>query len=315
MKYFYLLCIFTLNISSYAQKTQKEYYPSGATYLEYKGQKGVPIGSAKMYYETGELLGDLNFKNGVQEGKSIIYFPSGAIQKELNFKDGVQQDTMKIYFETGILNEVSIIQNGEKNGYYLLNHPNGKINIEGQTKNGVIDGYCKYYDTNEKLIKEGKYELGTPVGIWKEYDSIGVTQKNYGTGKQEMYDHLEFQKTNSLEVDVLEDMVGKYKVESYPSPDDLDWRVELNKDLTGYQKSFKQGCSQTELKFNWLAEKKRIVFHNSYERHRNSCTDKWGEWESLGDYEDTYKKEQLDNSSFVISSEYEDYEEKWIKIK
>ena len=111
-------------------------------------------------------------------------------------------------------------------------------------------------------------------------------------------------------------LVGNYQIESFPEMDDLDWRVELKDDNSGYQMSFFEGCSQIEMKFKWALKDSEIVFTESMERYRDSCDDPWTEWEKLNDNEeeaDPFDIVERGNNYFIISSQLEEYQEKWIK--
>ncbi|MEQ9378066.1 MAG: hypothetical protein RIG68_22950 [Imperialibacter sp.] len=109
---------------------------------------------------------------------------------------------------------------------------------------------------------------------------------------------------------------GIYSVEAYPESDGLSWQVELKRNGKGYQKSFHDGCSQSELRFIWAIENDQLTFSQTLIRERFSCEEKWSKWDDeFVDDEDPFEVEMLSSSEFILKSQLEEYQEKWVKIK
>ncbi len=115
---------------------------------------------------------------------------------------------------------------------------------------------------------------------------------------------------------ILKKVNGVYRVEAYPKPDGLNWEVKLKKNGKGYQKSFFEGCSQSELKFKWKLSHNEIVFCQHLTREKDACPEKWSEWndECFNDT-DPFTIEVLNENEFILTSKIEGFQELWIKTK
>ena len=120
-------------------------------------------------------------------------------------------------------------------------------------------------------------------------------------------------KTNSI---TENNIIGTYRVEAYPKSDGLAWEVKLRKNGKGHQKSYFDGCTQTELKFIWHIKDDTMTFTQTLTRERFSCEEKWSDWnnEFFND-EDPFKIKMLSSHEFILSSQLEEYQEKWTKIE
>lgn len=113
------------------------------------------------------------------------------------------------------------------------------------------------------------------------------------------------------------DFVGQYTIQTYPIEDGIKREVVLSSNSEGYQQTFFDGCSQSDMKFSWRFEAGKLTFYGAETRLRSSCDEKWPVWdnENIG-LSDPFEYKIIDNKTLLLVSEHDtEYKELWIKTK
>lgn len=121
--------------------------------------------------------------------------------------------------------------------------------------------------------------------------------------------------TNSFEKE--SDFFGEYNVLTYPIEDGIKREVKLSNTFEGYQKTFYDGCSQSEMKFKWKLSDGKLTFYETVVRDRASCDAAWPEWNTDGfNISDPFTFKILNDNTFIMVSDKDsEYKEKWEKGK
>ena len=80
-------------------EVKKEYYESGALWVETPYVKGKRYGIERGYYESGALKFETPYVNDKEHGIDTWYFESGALEREIPYVDGKEHGIVKIYEE------------------------------------------------------------------------------------------------------------------------------------------------------------------------------------------------------------------------
>ncbi|UOB16449.1 hypothetical protein [Abyssalbus ytuae] len=113
------------------------------------------------------------------------------------------------------------------------------------------------------------------------------------------------------------DFVGEYDIQMYPIEDGIKREVVLSSNSEGYQKTYLDGCPQSEIKFKWLLSANKLTFYEATTRARTSCDGEFPEWNKDNfDALDPFNFKIMGEDILLLTSEYDtEYSETWRKIK
>ncbi len=111
----FLLIIFTLIISSYAQ-----------------------TGVYKSYDINGEVSAELSYSDGIYDGTSYWYYPNGNLKEEKTYSNGKLNGWVRSYYESGLLQEEKYVKDGMLDGIYRSYYPNGALKAIRHYKDGFL---------------------------------------------------------------------------------------------------------------------------------------------------------------------------------
>ena len=80
-------------------EVRKEYYESGALWVETPYVDGNKHGIEKRYYESGALDWEVPYVDGKKHGIERVYYPSGALREETPYANGKRHGIAKTYDE------------------------------------------------------------------------------------------------------------------------------------------------------------------------------------------------------------------------
>ncbi len=143
-------------------------------------KNGLPHGKAKEYYESGALYIEVNYKNGKREGvaKEYSIIDDGKLSYKQNYKNGeLVETTVYNYYESGALETERILKYGEQGGRTVRDY----------YESGTLKREENYKDLNQEEIGiiTWYYESGvlSQVGNYKNGKQEGITKKYYKSGK------------------------------------------------------------------------------------------------------------------------------------
>lgn len=111
------------------------------------------------------------------------------------------------------------------------------------------------------------------------------------------------------------DFVGNYNVQTYPKEDGIKRELTLSANLDGSQKTFYDGCPQSEIKFKWKLSEGKLTFYETVMRDRTSCDMAWPEWDTESfNLTDPFTFKILDDKTLILESDKDsEYKEIWKK--
>ncbi len=201
----FLILIFCLGVSSYAQVNQvdkqgrkqgkwEKLYPNEKPRYQGQFKDDIEVGVFKFYDIKGTLKAEKAYRGTTGVCYAKMYGDNGRLQAEgiyigtkkdstwkyYNHKEqliltesydkGVKHGEFITYYENGVIAEKIGYKNGKKHGEWIQKYEDGLNKTKANFVEGELDGEATYFSVYGKPILKGKYEMGLKIGTWMVFD-------------------------------------------------------------------------------------------------------------------------------------------------